>query len=118
MVVLMTACLYQSEQESQTMKEHVDIVRCTDVPLIWVNAHCDKDQLKERVSSRERRSDTATKLADWGILSELIEGNELIRPTKYPEMAAELSLETVGIDVSGELEDAVERVKDLINHQE
>jgi len=42
-VVLMTACLADdNDRDAAFFQEHLAMVRGTDVPLFWVNTHCDQ----------------------------------------------------------------------------
>ena len=81
-IVLMTACLAENEADCQVLKEHLDIVRGTAIPMVWINAHCDQDILEQRATSTERIQGTKTKLTDRDTLRKLVDENKLIQPTK------------------------------------
>ncbi|TLD12539.1 uncharacterized protein PgNI_02962 [Pyricularia grisea] len=79
--ILMTACLAEEVKENvQCFREHLDLVRGTDVPIFWVTAQCDGEVLEERISSPERCRGTKTKLTDVHALRDLLLSYTLVVP--------------------------------------
>ncbi|TFA98766.1 hypothetical protein CCMA1212_009304 [Trichoderma ghanense] len=53
--ILMTACLAgDNERDTAFLSEHLDILRGTDLPIIWVNVDCDQKIMEQRMESPER----------------------------------------------------------------
>ncbi|KAF7344376.1 Chloramphenicol phosphotransferase-like protein [Mycena sanguinolenta] len=109
-IILMTACL--AEDEDGVLHEHLDIVRGTDVPLLWINAQCDLPELERRVGSPERHQGSKTKLTDLDVLKKLVSENRLIEPHEGGDGSIKLVVET--IDISGSVEESVTLVMKLI----
>ncbi|KAJ9612882.1 hypothetical protein H2200_002823 [Cladophialophora chaetospira] len=112
-VILMMACLAEgNDTDAAFCQEHLDIVHGTDVPLFWFNAQCDQDILEERVKSPERCQGTKTKLTDVNVVRKLLRENRLIEPQRSVDEHLKLIVET--LDVSGELDDSVRHLMNLV----
>lgn len=112
-VILMTACLAEDNvRDTAFLKEHLDMVRGTDVPIIWVNAHCDQTALEQRLRSSERCQGAKTKLTDVRVLQDLLREHRLIEPSKSADGSAKLVVKT--LDVSGPVELSVSRLMSAI----
>jgi len=111
-IILMTACLAAgNDRDADFLEEHLDIVRGSDVPLFWINAYCDVEELERRVGSPERCMGSKTKLTDVDVLRKLVSGNSLIEPRSSD---GSVSLAVVSLDASGSVEESVARLMDLV----
>ncbi|KAJ7044678.1 hypothetical protein C8F04DRAFT_1069173 [Mycena alexandri] len=113
-VILMTACLTKdNEQDAAVLQEHLELVRNTDVPLLWLNADCDIAELEQRVCSPERCNGSKTKLTDVALLRKLVRENHLIDPREtLDEGTIRLFVETMDMNASAEV--SVDRLMDII----
>jgi len=112
-VILMTACLADdNDRDAAVFQEHLAMVHGTDVPLFWVNTHCDQAVLEQRVRSPERCQLAKTKLTNVGVLQELVREHRLIRPHESGDRSTRLVVES--LDVSGEMEMSVSRLMDIV----
>ncbi|TLD20743.1 hypothetical protein PspLS_08578 [Pyricularia sp. CBS 133598] len=112
--VLMTACLAQEVEENvECFREHLAMVRGTDVPIFWVTAQCDGRVLEERIGSPERRGGSKTKLTDVDALRRLMLRYSLVLPREDAvEGAANLVVGT--LDTSGPVQQTVDRLMGII----
>lgn len=111
-VVLMTACLANDDWDAALFQEHLAMVRGTDVPLFWVNTHCNQAVLEQRIRSPERCQSAKTKLTNVGVLQELVRKHRLIQPCDSGDGSARLVVES--LDVSGEIEMSVSRLMGIV----
>lgn len=112
--ILMTTCLAkENERDVAAMQEHLDIVRKTDIPIFWINIHCELAILEQRVANPERCREGKTKLTDVGILRDLVRKHQLIEPLPSEEGLTRLFVET--LDSSGPVELSVGRLMSLID---
>ncbi|KIK60025.1 hypothetical protein GYMLUDRAFT_85564 [Collybiopsis luxurians FD-317 M1] len=99
-IVLMTACLADDNNtDADFFQEHLAMVHGTDVPLFWVNVHCDQAVLEQRVGCPERSQSAKTKLTDVGVLWKMANEHRLIQPRESGDRSARLVVES--LDVSG-----------------
>ncbi|OQD73612.1 hypothetical protein PENDEC_c014G02069 [Penicillium decumbens] len=90
-VILMTACLAEDNpRDTAFLKKHLDMVRGTDVPVIWVNAYCGQTVLEQRLGSPERCQGIKTKLTDVRVLQDLIREHRLVEPSNSADGSAKL----------------------------
>ncbi|KAH7146431.1 hypothetical protein EDB81DRAFT_883850 [Dactylonectria macrodidyma] len=116
-IILMTACLVEdNERDAAFLQEHLDIVRATDVPIIWINAHCDRASLEERIRSPQRCQGSKTKLTDVRILRDLVREHRLIQPLNKSDGSTRLIFKA--LDVSGPVELSVNRLMGIIGFQQ
>ncbi|KAH6991282.1 hypothetical protein BKA56DRAFT_667766 [Ilyonectria sp. MPI-CAGE-AT-0026] len=113
-LILMTACLADNEVDRQVLKEHLDLVRDTNIPLYWINVHCDLGVLEQRATSIERVQGTKRKLTNLQTLRKLVDENQLIRPS----ITENMNLVTKSLDVSGSIGEAVTGVEIIITDSE
>jgi len=112
-VVLMTACLADdNDRDAAFFQEHLAMVRGTNVPLFWVNTHCDQAVLEQRVRIPERCQSTKTKLTEVGVLRKLVREHRLIQPRESVDGSVRLFVES--LDVSGAMEMSVSRLMDIV----
>lgn len=111
--ILMTACLVEdNERDAAFLQEHLDMVRGIGVQLFWMNAHCERAALQQRLTSPERRQGTKTKLTDVGVLQELLRNHRLIEPARE---VGELAKVVVGtLDVSGPVEVSANHLMNMV----
>ncbi|KAJ7220601.1 hypothetical protein GGX14DRAFT_431427 [Mycena pura] len=111
-IILLTTCLAEDNggRDTGVLQEHLDIVRGTDVPLYWVNAHCSLEELGKRVGSPERRSGSKTKLTDMAILNKIVKENSLISPRE----GGDATIIVGTLDASGPLADSVALLMKLV----
>ncbi|KAJ4247813.1 hypothetical protein NW762_013022 [Fusarium torreyae] len=112
-IILMTACLAaQNERDAAFFQEHLDIARKGDVPIYWINVHCDFVTLQKRATDPERQQGGKTKLTDIHVLQSIVEEHRLIEPfsTKYDETR----LVFKKMNVSGSVESSVNRLLGII----
>jgi hypothetical protein len=101
-------------RDAAFLEEHLDIVRGTDVPILWVNAHCDPTVLEQRLTSSERCYGSKTKLTDVNVLQDLLRKHSLIVPDRVSEDSSVLlSVET--LDVNGSVDESVSLLMDMVN---
>ncbi|KAF9479618.1 hypothetical protein BDN70DRAFT_878585 [Pholiota conissans] len=75
----MTACLAaDNDKDADFFREHLALVRGTDVLLYWVSTFCDQQALLERVTSPDRVRSSKTKLTDPDIFLGLLIANCLL----------------------------------------
>ncbi|KAI0113656.1 hypothetical protein GGR51DRAFT_506164 [Nemania sp. FL0031] len=111
--ILMTACLVEdNERDNIFLQEHLDLVRNTEVPIFWVNAHCKQSVLEKRVKSRQRRRGGKTKLTDVGVLRNLVHTHRLMEP--HPSNHGSMRLVVKTLDVSGRVEVSVDNLMSMI----
>ena len=104
-VILMTACLAEdSDRDTAFLKEQMNIVRGTSLPIFWINAHCDQASLEERLESSERREGGKSKLTEVCALRDL----RLIKPSKNADESTRLVMGY--LDMSGPVEVSVSRL--------
>ncbi|KAL4073533.1 hypothetical protein J3A83DRAFT_4092155 [Scleroderma citrinum] len=112
-VILMTACLADNnDRDAAFFLEHLAMVRGTDVPLFWVNTHCDQAVLEQRVRSPERCQSVKMKLTNVSVLQKLVREHRLIQPHESGDGSARLVVES--LDVSGEVEMSISRLMDIV----
>ncbi|KAL2759266.1 hypothetical protein ACRALDRAFT_1047349 [Sodiomyces alcalophilus JCM 7366] len=112
-VILMTACLAEdNERDTAFLEEHLDMVRGTDIPIFWVNTHCDQTALEQRLRSPERYHGAKTKLTDVRVLEDLLREHRLIEPSKIADGSTRLVVKT--LDVSGPVELSVSHLMSMI----
>ncbi|EGR49666.1 uncharacterized protein TRIREDRAFT_106676 [Trichoderma reesei QM6a] len=98
--ILMTACLAgDNGRDAAFLSEHFDIVRGTDIPIIWVNADCDPTILEQRLESPERCQGSRAKLTDVRVLRDLLREHHLIEPTQSADRSIRLVVKQ--LDVNG-----------------
>lgn len=101
--ILLTACLVKhNETDGRVLQEHLDLVRGTNVPLIWVNAHCSEETSMQRVTSVERCGGGKAKLTDAHTLRNLLRNQQLVEPSK--EAGDVINLIVQDLDVNGTVE--------------
>lgn len=110
----MSVCLADNEVDRQVLKEHLDLVRDTDIPLYWINVHCDLGVLEQRATSTERVRGTKRKLTNLQTLRKLVDENQLISPS----ITENINLVTKSLDVSGSIKEAVEGIETIITDSE
>jgi alkanesulfonate monooxygenase SsuD/methylene tetrahydromethanopterin reductase-like flavin-dependent oxidoreductase (luciferase family) len=66
LMVFMTACLGDTDEDAAAFAEHVDIARARDVPFLSFTLECDSKELRGRISAADRRKSARFKLADPG----------------------------------------------------
>lgn len=110
----MTACLADNEVDSQVLREHLDLVRDTGIPLYWINVHCDFGVLEQRAASTERVQGTKRKLTDLQTLRKLVDENQLISFS----VTENICLVAESLDVSGSIEEAVKGIERIIADSE
>lgn len=111
--ILMTACLADNqERDIAFLDEHFDIVRGTEIPIIWVTAHCDQLLLEQRLQNVERCQGTKTKLTDVHVLRDLLHTHRLVDPSKGADGLIRLVVKT--LDMSGPVELSVSRLMSAI----
>ncbi|KAI1072637.1 hypothetical protein LB507_003302 [Fusarium sp. FIESC RH6] len=104
--ILMTACLAANcPRDEAVFREHLDIASKAQVPLYWINVHCHRNVLKQRVSTPERQQGSKTKLTDVDVLWDILERNSLLKPSSNGNGDVRLVFESM--DVSGEVETSV-----------
>jgi hypothetical protein len=112
-VILMTACLAEdSETDAAFLREHLDIVRGTDLPIFWVNAYCDQAALEQRIQSPDRCQGAKAKLTDVNIARKLVSEHRLIRPRQSGDGSLRLVVES--LDVSGEVALSASCLMDMV----
>lgn len=112
-MILMTACLVKSnDTDYQFMQEHLDIVRGTDVPLDWMNAHFDEQEILWRATTQERRQRGKTKLTERHTLQKVVRSYELIEPCPNVDRCAILSVKR--LDANSSIEVSVARLLHII----
>lgn len=110
--ILMTACMAkENERDAAFLQEHLDIVRETDIPIFWLNVHCDLVVLEGRIISPGRLKEGKTKLTDVDILRDLVRKHQLIEPRLDEPGPIRLIVES--LDSSGPLELSVARLMSL-----
>lgn len=113
-VILMTACLAAgNERDAAFFAELLAMVRGTDVPLVWVNVHCEKATLERRLRSPERLDGAKTKLTDPGVLQTLLCGHRLLEPIQGADGSTTLIVKT--LDVNGPVDLSVSRLMAMID---
>lgn len=111
--ILMTACLAKDNKwDAAFLQEHLDMARSANVPIFWVNAHCDHVALEQRVGSLERCQGGKTKLTDVCVLRDLVREHCRIEPPKSSDESTRLVFKT--LDVSGPVELSVSRLMSMI----
>nr|CEG05583.1 unnamed protein product [Fusarium clavum]CEG05976.1 unnamed protein product [Fusarium clavum] len=101
--ILMTACLAaDSPRDEAVFREHLDIARKARVPIYWINVHCHRSVLEQRISTPERQQGSKTKLTDVDVLWDILESHSLLEPSSDGEEGVRLVFESM--DVSGEVE--------------
>ena len=116
-IVLMTACLAAGDdRDAAVFREHLALVRGTDVPLYWVSAACDRERLVERAQSDERVRSGKTKLTDPAVLEGLVDAHRLLEPREWGEGLTNL---VVGaLDTNGEVDDSARRLMEMVGLEE
>ena len=80
-VILMMACLAEDNKtDAEFLEEHLNLVRGTQIPVFWVDAHCDPMTLEERLRSPESCREAKTKLTNVRVLKSLLREHRLIEP--------------------------------------
>jgi chloramphenicol 3-O-phosphotransferase len=101
--ILMTACLAAgSPRDEAVFREHLDIARKAQVPIYWINVHCHRSVLEQRISTPERQQGSKTKLTDVDVLQDILGKHSLLEPSNDGEEGVRLVFESM--DVSGEVE--------------
>ena len=112
-IILMTACLAaNNDRDAAFLEEHLAMVRGTEVPLFWINVHCDLAVLEQRVGNLERCQSAKTKLTDVNVLQTLVREHRLIRPCESSDESVVLIVKT--LDVSGTVEASVGCLMDMV----
>lgn len=109
----MTACLAaDSDNDAAFFREHLALVRGTDVPLYWVSAFCDQQALLERAQSTERVQSSKTKLTDPDILQGLVNAHRLIEPG---ELSSGLTnLVVCSLNTDGEADESARQLMEMV----
>ncbi|KAM0426994.1 hypothetical protein ACHAPT_007892 [Fusarium lateritium] len=113
-VVLMTACLGNDEGDRKVLDEHLDIVRGTDIPMFWINVGCDQRTLEERLRTPGRVQGNRAKLSDVEILRGMTESSRIMLPSNTRHKLEGVNLVTASLDVGGGLEEAVDKVYNVV----
>ncbi|KAF4985970.1 hypothetical protein FDECE_16196 [Fusarium decemcellulare] len=116
-LVLMTTCLVGNVADHKVLDEYLNMVRGTGIPMIWVNVHCEQRILEERVTSPGRAGGTKSKLTDVHVLRQVTEGSRLITPRSAGHKIDGVDLVTARLDVSGRVEEAVDKVSAVIGRE-
>lgn len=111
--ILMTACLVKhNDMDHKFLQEHLDMVRGTNVSLIWADMHCDEETSMRRVISPERRQRGKAKLTDPCILQDLLRSHQLLEPSKNAVEGMNVIVQR--LDASGSVETSVSRLMNII----
>ncbi|RTE76908.1 hypothetical protein BHE90_008639 [Fusarium euwallaceae] len=111
--ILMTACLVQDdEKDAGVLQEHLDMAHKADVPIFWINVHCNHEILEQRVASTERIQGGKTKLTDPILARDLVKKHRLIEPHKTDNSPTGLVFATM--DVSGSVDLSLSRLMGII----
>jgi len=112
-VVLMTACLAtETHRDAVCFREHLALVRGTDMPLYWVSASCDRERLVERAQSDERVQSNKAKLTDPAILEGLVNAHHLLEPGELS--GGSTNLVVGSLDTNGEVDDSARRLMEMV----
>ncbi|KPI43495.1 uncharacterized protein AB675_7124 [Cyphellophora attinorum] len=65
-VLFMTACLGDNDEDAAALAEHIDIARVRNVPFLSFTLECDTDEMRGRISAADRLKSNRFKLADPG----------------------------------------------------
>ena len=95
-VVLLTECLAEPEKNDVAIfKEYMSTARETGVPLIWINAHCDRAVMEERIENHERYWSWKARLLDQLFVKTKTKNHCLIKPLDHCDDPAMLSFDTM-----------------------
>ena len=109
----MTACLAaDNDRYAALFREHLALVQGTDVPLYWVSASCDWNQLVGRAQSVERVQSSKTKLTDPVILEQLVNAHRLIAPELLSGGLANLVVGT--LNTNGEVDESARELMEMV----
>ncbi|RSM17259.1 hypothetical protein CDV31_003974 [Fusarium ambrosium] len=112
-IILMTACLVENnERDAGVLQEHLDMAHKADVPIFWINVHCNREILEQRVASTERIQGGKTKLTDPILARDLVKKHRLIEPHKTDNSPTGLVFATM--DVSGSVNLSLSRLMGII----
>lgn len=112
--VLLTARLVgDSERSTAFLRQHLDLVRGTDVPIIWVNADCNQAVLEQRLKVHGRYHGVRTKLTDVRLLRDLLREHHLIEPTQSADGSVRLVVKR--LDVSGPVDVSVRKLMSIMD---
>lgn len=111
--ILMTTCLAKGNTTDASFSEELfAMVRGTDVPMIWVNVHCEGVTLEKRLRSPERCDGTKMKLTDIDTLRNLLRKHSLLEPNHGVDRSSTLVVEA--LDANGPVELSVGRLMPMI----
>ncbi|KAI8668678.1 hypothetical protein NCS57_00680000 [Fusarium keratoplasticum] len=111
--ILMTACLVENdERDAGVLQEHLNMAHEADVPIFWINVHCSREILQQRVASIERHQGTKTKLTDPTVVRDLVDKHHLIEPHKTDNSPEGLAFAT--LDAGGSVDLSVSRLMSII----
>ncbi|UPK89152.1 hypothetical protein LCI18_000087 [Fusarium solani-melongenae] len=113
-VVLMTACLGNNEGDRKVLDEHLVIVRGTDISMFWINVGCDQHTLEERLTRPERVQGSKAKLTNVDVLRGMTKHSRIIIPSGTRHRLEDISLVTASLDVGGTIEEAVNKVYNVV----
>ncbi|KAI8720528.1 hypothetical protein NCS52_00498200 [Fusarium sp. LHS14.1] len=113
-IVLMTACLGNNEGDRKVLDEHLDIVRGTDMPMVWINVGCDQRTLEERLTRPERAKGNKAKLTNVEILRGMTKHSRIIKPSGSQHRLENINLVTASLDVGGSIDEAVNKVYRIV----
>lgn len=120
-LVLMTASLVHDDEDQMILSDYFNIVRGTQIPLIWLNGHCDLDVLARRLASPERVQWARMKLTDEAKLGRIVEHCRLLEPAstiEYHHDEDVVPLHFRALDVSGDVKESVDGIRDILQELE
>ncbi|KAK0245311.1 hypothetical protein EDD85DRAFT_13821 [Armillaria nabsnona] len=112
-VVLMTVCLAaDNDKDAAFFREHLALVRGTDVPLYWVSTFCDQQALLERAQSPECVQSSKTKLTGPDILRGLVNTHRLLEPGELSGGLTNLVVRS--LDTDGEADESARHLMEMV----
>ncbi|KAM0553815.1 hypothetical protein ACHAPJ_007161 [Fusarium lateritium] len=115
--VLMSACLVNNAGDRQVLDDVLAILRGTNIPLLWINLHCEQGILEQRTSSPGLIQDTRDKDADPNVLRGMTNQHQITCPSSARHNLDGINLVTAQLDVGRSVGDVVDKVSGVMDRE-
>ncbi|KAF4972387.1 hypothetical protein FSARC_1046 [Fusarium sarcochroum] len=115
--VLMTACLVNNAGDRQVLDDLLAIIRGTNIPLLWINLHCEQAILEQRTSNTVQFQGTRGEDTGPNALRGKTNQSQIICPSSARHNLVDINLVTARLDVGTSIEDAVDKVSGVMDRE-
>ncbi|KAI0021755.1 hypothetical protein F4780DRAFT_778286 [Xylariomycetidae sp. FL0641] len=105
---------YRPGSSVAVLRQHVDIVRGTSIPLYWITLQCDRETVERRATSTERLQWAKTKLTDLPTPRNVVDELDMIDPIEDGGPPDDTEIIAATVDANGTAEVTCEMILGII----